>query len=119
MSGNGGAASWRGTDDEFGPTVGFGELVGARARPQDLSISVARHGDHAPKPGLGNGHHLHPDGARLRVSRCRSRLGDPPGSVVAAVDHDGAFCVETLEDALARHGKPEIFNTAHGSQFTA
>jgi hypothetical protein len=28
MSGNGGAASWRGTDDEFGPTVGFGELVG-------------------------------------------------------------------------------------------
>jgi transposase InsO family protein len=29
-----------------------------------------------------------------------------------------AFCVETLEDALARHGKPEIFNTDHGSQFT-
>ena len=22
-----------------------------------------------------------------------------------------AFCVETLEDALARHGKPDIFNT--------
>jgi hypothetical protein len=21
-----------------------------------------------------------------------------------------AFCVETLEDALARHGKPDIFN---------
>src|SRR5213595_638351 len=50
---------------------------------------LPRHGDHAPKPGLGNGHHLHPDGARLRVSRCRSRLGNPPGSVVAAVDHDG------------------------------
>ena len=28
------------------------------------------------------------------------------------------FCVETLEDALARHGKPEIFNTDQGSQFT-
>jgi putative transposase len=26
--------------------------------------------------------------------------------------------VETLEDALARHGKPEIFNTDQGSQFT-
>ena len=25
---------------------------------------------------------------------------------------------ETLEDALARHGKPEIFNTDQGSQFT-
>jgi transposase InsO family protein len=45
-------------------------------------------------------------------------LGDPPGSVVAVVDHDGnAFCVETLEDALARHDKPEIFNTDQGSQF--
>lgn len=29
-----------------------------------------------------------------------------------------AFCVETLEDALARHGKTEIFNTNQGSQFT-
>jgi putative transposase len=24
---------------------------------------------------------------------------------------EAAFCVETLEDALARHGKPDIFNT--------
>ena len=28
------------------------------------------------------------------------------------------FCVETLEDALARHGKAYIFNTDQGSQFT-
>ena len=26
--------------------------------------------------------------------------------------------METLEDALARHGKPDIFNTDQGSQFT-
>ena len=31
---------------------------------------------------------------------------------------EAAFCVETLEDALARHGKPDIFNTDEGSQFT-
>src|SRR5438034_6504358 len=31
---------------------------------------------------------------------------------------EAAFCVETLEDALARHGKPDIFNTDQGSQFT-
>jgi putative transposase len=24
---------------------------------------------------------------------------------------EAAFCVETLQDALARHGKPDIFNT--------
>jgi putative transposase len=28
------------------------------------------------------------------------------------------FCVEALEDALARYGNPEIFNTDQGSQFT-
>jgi putative transposase len=28
------------------------------------------------------------------------------------------FCVEALEEALARHGKPKIFNTDQGSQFT-
>ena len=31
---------------------------------------------------------------------------------------EASFCVETLEDALAKHGKPEIFNTDQGSQFT-
>jgi putative transposase len=29
------------------------------------------------------------------------------------------FCVEALEEALAKHGKPEIFNTDQGSQFTS
>jgi len=29
------------------------------------------------------------------------------------------FCVEALEEALARYGRPEIFNTDQGSQFTS
>jgi putative transposase len=29
------------------------------------------------------------------------------------------FCVEALEEAIARNGAPEIFNTDQGSQFTA
>jgi putative transposase len=29
------------------------------------------------------------------------------------------FCVEALEEALARHGTPEIFNTDQGAQFTS
>ena len=29
------------------------------------------------------------------------------------------FCVEALEEALARHGPPEIFNSDQGSQFTS
>jgi putative transposase len=35
-----------------------------------------------------------------------------------SVTMEAAFCVETLEDALACHGKPDIFNTDQGSQFT-
>ena len=32
---------------------------------------------------------------------------------------EAAFCVEALEEALARHGRPETFNTDQGSQFTS
>ena len=32
---------------------------------------------------------------------------------------DVAFCVSGLEEALARFGRPEIFNTDQGSQFTS
>ena len=35
-----------------------------------------------------------------------------------SITMEAAFCVETLEDALAFHGRPEIFNTDQGSQFT-
>lgn len=32
---------------------------------------------------------------------------------------DTSFCLEALEEAMARFGKPEIFNTDQGSQFTS
>ena len=32
---------------------------------------------------------------------------------------DAGFCVEALEQAMARYGRPEIFNTDQGSQFTS
>jgi putative transposase len=35
-----------------------------------------------------------------------------------SITMEASFCVETLEEALARHGKPKIFNTDQGSQFT-
>lgn len=30
-----------------------------------------------------------------------------------------AFCVDALEEVMDRHGKPEIFNSDQGSQFTS
>jgi putative transposase len=35
-----------------------------------------------------------------------------------SVSMEAAFCIEALEEALAKHGKPDIFNTDQGSQFT-
>ena len=32
---------------------------------------------------------------------------------------DADFCIEALEEALSRHGRPGIFNTDQGSQFTS
>ena len=32
---------------------------------------------------------------------------------------DSSFCVEALEEAIERYGRPEIFNTDQGSQFTS
>jgi putative transposase len=35
-----------------------------------------------------------------------------------SITMEAAFCVETLEEALAKHGSPKVFNTDQGSQFT-
>ena len=36
-----------------------------------------------------------------------------------SITMDVGFCIETVEEAMARFGKPEIFNTDQGSQFTS
>ena len=35
-----------------------------------------------------------------------------------SISMDASFCVEALEEAFSTHGKPEIFNSDQGSQFT-
>ena len=36
-----------------------------------------------------------------------------------SISMDTDFCIEAVEEAMARYGKPEIFNTDQGSQFTS
>ena len=36
-----------------------------------------------------------------------------------SITMEADFCVEALEEAMASHGKPEIFNTDQGSQFAS
>ena len=99
-----------------------------------------------PKPRLstpGKGHRTYPYLLR-NLDICRSNqvwctdityipLGDSHVYLTAVMDWssryviswrlsntmDESFCVECLEDALKVSGKPEIFNTDQGSQFTS
>ena len=36
-----------------------------------------------------------------------------------SITMEAGFCVEALEEAIGKHGKPEIFNSDQGSQFTS
>jgi putative transposase len=36
-----------------------------------------------------------------------------------SITMDVGFCIEAVEEAMARYGRPEIFNTDQGSQFTS
>jgi putative transposase len=36
-----------------------------------------------------------------------------------SITMEADFCVEVLEEAVAKYGKPEVFNTDQGSQFTS
>lgn len=36
-----------------------------------------------------------------------------------SISMDASFCIEAVEEALGRYGRPEIFNTDQGSQFTS
>jgi len=36
-----------------------------------------------------------------------------------SITMEADFCIEALQEALAQHGRPEIFNTDQGSQFTS
>ncbi len=74
----------------------------------------------AAEPGLGDRHHLHADGDGASCIWWPSWTGSA-AQVLAwrlSITLEADFCVEALEEALARHGKPEIFNTDQGSQFT-
>jgi hypothetical protein len=80
---------------------------------QDLSLPPARPEDREAELGEGSG-------PRLPLPRRSHGLGKPGGSFLRLSNTmDASFCVEALEEALARFGKPEIFNTDQGSQFTS
>ncbi|NQU87865.1 MAG: transposase [Mariniphaga sp.] len=55
-------------------------------------------------------HDHHPN----QIQRLMGLIG-----INAIYSMDTAFCVDTLYEAIGRYGKPEIFNTDQGAQFTS
>ena len=107
------------------PDGASGNLSGAahqRSAPRapGLALSAQGSGDRAAEPCLVRRYHLHPGAARLPLPGGGHGLASR--YVLAwrlSNTLDASFCTDTLEEALARHGKPEIFNTDQGSQFTS
>ena len=106
--------------DGNGDDLPEAEHQSAASRSQGVSLPAARTCDRAGEPGLVCGHHLYSDGQGVRVSGGGDGLVQPPGPGVAGVDQPGDdFCVEALQEAMERHGQPDIFNTDQGVQFTS
>ena len=90
---------------------------------RDLAISrpirFAGHRHHLLSAGSPLGGHPHAPG--LRLSGCRHPLVQL-GRILSwqlsnALTTD--FCLETVSEAMAHFGKPNIFNTDQGRQFTS
>ncbi|RIA78972.1 hypothetical protein C1645_841921, partial [Glomus cerebriforme] len=65
------------------------EHLEAYAGAQDLPVSAAGANDRQTQSGLGDGHHLRSNGAWVCLLGGRDRLVQPPGPVLAAIDHHG------------------------------
>ena len=92
----------------------------AASRAPGLSVPSARRDDRPAEPGMGRRHNIHTDAAGVFVPGRDHRLGNPRVlSWRLSNTLTAAFCVEALSEALARFGKPGIFNTDQGAQFTS
>ena len=67
-----------------------------------------------------HGHHLRAAGVGIHVPGGDPRLVRPLRALCWRLSNtlDGSFCLEMLEEALGR-GRPEVFNTDQGVQFTS
>lgn len=62
------------------------------------------------QPGLGDGHHLHPDGGGfVYLAAVVDWFSRKVLAWRLSITMDTTFCIEAVEDAMARFGKPETF----------
>ena len=70
---------------------------------------------------MGGRCYVYSDVQGVCVSGVCNGLAFKEGAWLEGVEHDGCefLCVEALEEAIDKYGRPEIFNTDQGSQFTS
>src|SRR5271170_1006815 len=104
------------------------EYEQAGSGAQDLSVPAARARDRAGQSGVVLRRYPRFRGGRLYIPMAKGFLYlvvimDWVSRAVLAWRVSNTlgpeFCVEALEEALSRYGRPEIFNTDQGSQFTS
>ena len=92
----------------------------APSRASGLSLPAAQPEHHPVEPCLGGGHHPH--SVRRGFVYLFAVIGWASRRVLSwrlsnTLTTD--FCKEAVQEAIARHGKPEIFNSDQGCQFTS
>ncbi len=71
-------------------------------------------------PGVGDGCDLYSDDARfVYLAAVVDWFSRRVLAWRLSITMKAQFCVEAVEEALARYAKPDIFNTDQGSQFTS
>jgi putative transposase len=65
-------------------------------------------------------YHVHSDAAQLSPPGCHHGLGEPQVLTWQLSNTMGTdSCIEALEEAIAKYGTPQIFNSDQCSQFTS
>jgi putative transposase len=86
---------------------------------KDLSVPAERSWSGSRQSGVEHKHDIHKDGAGLHLPGGCNGLVQPVRSQLAVVADTGSrLRVDALKCAL-RRGRPEIFNSDQGSQFTS
>ena len=122
-------AGWPSGQPQTGPTVDAADghrRFGARtsdesqaSRTQGLSLSSAGRDGPSARSHMGGRYHLCANADGVYVSGCHYRLVQSLRDRLGLSNTlDTAFCLEALDQALAQ-GKPSIFNSDQGVQFTS
>jgi putative transposase len=83
----------------------------------DLSVPAGEARHRAAEPSVGERHYVCADGAWVFVPDGDHRPLQPQGARLGLSNTlTSDFCVEALEEALAKFGSPEIFNTDQRNQ---